>query len=322
MTLGAGYYLTVSRYDAAGDESTVAPEVPYTAATTAPPEAVTILGPNTGLTRQAASFQATVSPATASTPLTFTWQTAEQIVLHVGGLTDTATLMWMQPGMQAITVTVANADGMLQRTRMFQVVAPLTGVQIAGPSQGTVGAPVVVTATVAPPTATAPITYVWQTTEERVTQVSGPQAVAALTWLLPGAQTVTVTAQNPGGTVMATHALTLHLAPAIRVTISGPTQGLAGQGVVFTATTTLGTAILPDTYVWETTGHAPVTHTATVRDTVTLTWPTAGRKQITVTVQHHGATLVVYDQATYVVTIAEARRIYLPLVLRQATEQM
>lgn len=316
LTLGAVYYLTISSYDAAGDESAVAPEVAYTASIAAPPEALSIQGPSTGLSGNAYTFQATVSPATSSMPITFTWQTAEQLVSHTGGLTDTAMLTWQQSGMQTITVTATNADGSVQQTQAFQVITPLTAVQIAGPEQGTVGTPVVLTATVTPVAAGAPITYVWQTAREKVTQVSGPQAVAALTWLLPGPQTVTVTAHNFGGSVVATHTLTLNLAAETRVTIYGPGQGNIGQPLVFTATTTLGTALLPNTYIWETTEHAPVTHTAAVRDTLTLAWPTAGRKLITVTVQRQDATLVLYDQATYVVLIADAQRVYLPLVLR------
>lgn len=77
------------------------------------------------------------------------------------------------------------------------------------------------------------------------------------------------------------------------------------------------TKFLPNTYIWEASDHLPMTHTATVRDTLPLTWATEGRKRITVTVKYVGATLVMYDQATYTVLIGKAQRIYLPLVLRE-----
>ena len=84
-----------------------------------------------------------------------------------------------------------------------EYVAPVapTGIIIGGPTEGIVGESYVFTATVSPPTATLPISYTWVPTPE-----SGQGTnVAAYSWTMPGTKTVTITVENFGGSVPATH---------------------------------------------------------------------------------------------------------------------
>jgi hypothetical protein len=154
--------------------------------------------------------------------------------------------------------------------------------------------------------------------EQRIVHVSDAQSAVSLGWLLPGAKTVTVTVRHLADVAVATHTLTLHPALAHRVRISGPFEGQVGAALPFTAMTTVGTVLLPDTYVWEATDLSPVTHTNTVWDTIALTWHRGGRKHITVTVKHREGTLLLYDRAYHTVIIqASYAHIYLPVVLRR-----
>ena len=81
----------------------------------------------------------------------------------------------------------------------------LTDVDITGPVTGTTGTAYVFTATVAPPTATLPITYTWSPQPDA--GQSGP--VVTYTWATAGTKAITVTAENCGGVVSDTHAITI-----------------------------------------------------------------------------------------------------------------
>ncbi len=77
----------------------------------------------------------------------------------------------------------------------------LTGVSIDGPVEGRANTSYVFTATVAPVTATPPITYTWVPTP------SGGQGtpMAIYTWSTAGTKTITVTAENTGGSATDSH---------------------------------------------------------------------------------------------------------------------
>lgn len=69
------------------------------------------------------------------------------------------------------------------------------------------------------------------------------------------------------------------------VTLSGPTLGLTNTTYTFSADVLPVTATLPITYVWQATGHTPVTHSAAldVRDVLSFTWDMTGTQTLTVT---------------------------------------
>jgi hypothetical protein len=82
----------------------------------------------------------------------------------------------------------------------------LTGVSITGPTAGSVGEPQVFTAASHPLTASWPVTYTWQATEQpNVIQTSGFIDMIEFTWEIPATKAITVTAENCGKPVTSTH---------------------------------------------------------------------------------------------------------------------
>jgi hypothetical protein len=54
----------------------------------------------------------TVSPATATTPITYTWHATDQEpISHTGALSDTVHFTWNITGTKTITVTASNGYG-------------------------------------------------------------------------------------------------------------------------------------------------------------------------------------------------------------------
>ena len=69
------------------------------------------------------TITATVSPITASWPITYFWQaTYQQVVSHTAGSTDTAIFSWPDPGPVTIIVTIANQGGMIAIQKVIQVI--------------------------------------------------------------------------------------------------------------------------------------------------------------------------------------------------------
>ena len=80
------------------------------------PAAVTITGPAAGLVNTSLAYTATVSPLTATQPITFVWQATSQLpVTHtLASITDSVTFQWSSPGPQLLTVTARNTAGVAQ----------------------------------------------------------------------------------------------------------------------------------------------------------------------------------------------------------------
>jgi hypothetical protein len=74
---------------------------------------VSIEGPTTGQTASSYVFTATVSPGTATTPITYTWEATDKTRdVHTGrGIEDTMSFTWAISGTKRITVTASNAGG-------------------------------------------------------------------------------------------------------------------------------------------------------------------------------------------------------------------
>jgi len=291
--------------------------------TPTPPTGVTISGPTTGLVQVGYPFTATVSPITATLPITYVWQASGQSpVTNTADLSDVVTFTWSTTGSQTITVTAMNAGGTVSDTHATAIVTtptptPPTGVVISGPPTGFVQVGYPFTATVSPVTATLPITYIWQASgQSPVTNTGGLSDVITFTWSTTGSQTITVTAMNAGGMVSDTHATAIVTTPTptppTGVTISGPPTGLVQVGYPFTATVSPVTATLPITDIWQATGQSPVTNTSGLSDTVTFTWSVTGSQTITVTAMNAGGAAV----GSHFITIIPGYKIYLPLILR------
>jgi len=88
------------------------------------PTSVAIAGPTTGVVQVEYTFTATVSPMTATLPITYVWQATatEQVpVTHAGGVSDTVTFTWSTSGAQVITVTATNAGGRAANTQVVTI---------------------------------------------------------------------------------------------------------------------------------------------------------------------------------------------------------
>lgn len=113
---------------------------------------------------------------------------------------------------------------------------PPTDVIIAGPTAGVVQEAYVFTATVSPATTTLPITYVWKATgQSPVMHTGGLSDAATLTWATSGVQFITVTVMNAAGTIIGTHATSIHI-PVQAGFVAFPTSGCAPMTVAFTNT--------------------------------------------------------------------------------------
>lgn len=188
---------------------------------------------------------------------------------------------------------------------------PPTTAAIAGPATGVAGVPYRLAVATGPLTTTLPLRYTWAATgQEPVTRTAQLTDSLTLAWSTPGTKTITVTVSNAGGSVTDTHTVTVAPAPPAAVEIDGPARAAAGAAHRFTATTSPLTTTLPLTYTWTATDLAPVTRTAQLSDTLTLTWATTGSKTVTVTVSNAAGS------ATRRFSVVVERRLYLPLARR------
>lgn len=95
------------------------------------PVTITIVGPITATLSGAGlvpaglpyPITATVSPITASWPITYVWQaTHQQPISHTAQSSDTAIFTWLDPGLVTITLTIKNQGGMMLLQKVIQVV--------------------------------------------------------------------------------------------------------------------------------------------------------------------------------------------------------
>jgi hypothetical protein len=163
---------------------------------------VTIGGATQGITDTQYTFNATIAPANATPPITYTWEATEQIP-HTGPQEDVE-YAWSTPGWKTITVTVENCESSVMDTHLVSITVPapacavpLTGLSLAGPTQGITDTSYTFTADASPDNATKPVTYTWEADEQ--TPSVGGQVIKSYTWITPGTKHITVTVSNCGG---------------------------------------------------------------------------------------------------------------------------
>ncbi len=267
------------------------------------PLSVTIDGPPVGDVDAAYTFTATVGPPTATLPMAYVWRATEQpSVTRMSDLTSTVTYTWIEAGPKTVTVTVSNDAGSASGTHVITVqstitpaVPPATITLWAGTVAGT-NNPVWVQAQVSPPTLTTPITYTWQASQQTpITFVrtstydalwsqdggfSDSWTWAPFTWSTLGPKVITLTASNTGGSLNATHTLTISLAPS--VVLTGSTVAGTGPTYTYTATVSPPTTALPIYYSWYASDQPYAWGTGSLSDTFTATWSTSGTKVVQV----------------------------------------
>jgi ELWxxDGT repeat protein len=162
----------------------------------------------------------------------------------------------------------------------------LSRIDITGDQQGLTGVTYDFTAQVNPPSASTPVTYEWQATDEAgKTNTGGLSDTVSFTWTSPGTKTISVTASNQVNTVTAEFAIAISEpdVPLSSVVISGAAQGQTGVEYNFLAEVNPLEATLPITYEWLSTDQTVITNTGGVSDSVAFTWSTTGTKTISVT---------------------------------------
>ncbi len=86
------------------------------------PTTVTIGGPTAGMVNTTYTFTATVSPVTATLPITYVWQAIEQPpITSTSGLSHTIPFTWNTTGTKAITVTAMNTQGTATGTHVITI---------------------------------------------------------------------------------------------------------------------------------------------------------------------------------------------------------
>ena len=168
---------------------------------------VSIFGLDSGYTGVAYTFSTQINPVNASAPITYTWSTAG---LSSQGTTS-ATYNWDAPGVYSVSLTAENCDGPVhaERTMTLSQQPPgcdyaITGVTIDGPARGDEETDYYFIASVAPPSATLPISYTWSANA----LVNGQNTISATyRWSQPGMYDVAVNAGNCGGSAHDAHSI-------------------------------------------------------------------------------------------------------------------
>ncbi len=228
------------------------------------------------------TFTVHYSPPTATQPIGYLWD---------DGDTLSTTVRDLDLGVHTLTVTATNCGGPITVTHTITVESscqPVTGVDIAGPTMGTLGVAYALTATVVPSDATQPLAYTWWPTP-----TSGQGAMVTYTWGpgQAGLRTVAVTVTNCGGDGLASdeHTIILVEPPGCEaltgVQVAGPLTGTTGATYTFSAATEPGDATGPITYTWQASEQPEVRGPGS---TISYTWGAAGPKAVTVTAENCG----------------------------------
>jgi hypothetical protein len=174
--------------------------------------AVLISGPTAG-PPGGYTFTAVVSPSTATTPISYTWDNGDS------GASSPRTL---SVGGHKLTVSVSNCGGAAQvsddHTIDIQAVqpgctTPLTGVTISGPTIGITNTTYTFTASPQPVGATTPVTYHWSPEPDSGQGTSS----AGYAWASDGVKTITLNAQNCGGASSKVHTITIGAGAGYRI---------------------------------------------------------------------------------------------------------
>ena len=274
-------------------------------------ESVDLTGAEQGYPGESLPFTATVSPAEATLPITYTWEaTGFAPTQHVGNTVDTINYGWEELGTKTITVTASNAGGSVSDTHTIDIVKKVPIVTLSGPDNSGVGITNLFTATVVPEDVVLPITYTWQASGQLpITHTNGLMDLVSYIWDSPGTQLITVTATNLDGSTT-DHHFTATLIPPGSLSISGAGRGGVGQAYLFTAQVDPITTTLPLTYVWTVDEQTTITHTAAISDQLTISWDQPGIHSLSVQASNAaGSVAADWEVEIYITT-------FLPIEMR------
>ena len=192
-----------------------------------PPTANIITGTTTQLT-------ATVAPTTA-TNKNVTWSSSNTAIATVS---STGLVTGVTAGTTTITVTTADQGKIA--TSVITVTNPtvtVTGVSVTPPAASvTTGAPIQLTATVIPGTATNK-NVTWSSSNTAVATVSSTGLVIAVT---AGTATITVTTADQGKTAISVITVTNAIVNAPVISYTGATNICAGQSIQLVSSASMG----------------------------------------------------------------------------------
>lgn len=266
-----------------------------------PPDHVFISGSPDGLIGESYAFTATISPDVAGRSVSYTWEATDQMsVSHTGSVSDVVHFSWDTPGPKVVKVTAMNRAGSAASEHAIVINVPLAQVTVGGPTSGVVYTRYSFAAEVSPSTATQPITYTWQASDQAtLTHVGGWRDTASFQWSTPGFKTVMITAVNAAGAITSRQTIAIYV-PLSSISISGTTTGYVNTPYSFTAYASPNTASQPLSYTWQADDQALVTHVGGSNDTATFSWGEAGLHVLTVTANNAGNHAVV---ASHTVTV-------------------
>ncbi len=242
LTLPGGtYYWSAQAIDTAFAGSLFAPEESFTV--TVPPMGITLTGPMAGLTGLSATFTATLTPALADPPITYTWQADDQVlVTYTGSLSHNTTFSWAVTGTKTITVTASNSSGAVTGTTMITINDSLiTGLSATNSSSTQLAQATTLTATL---TAGNMVSYAWAFGDGSF----GSGSPATHIYPTVGVYTAVVTASNGVNILTATTMVTITEVPiaGLNAMTSSPTH--LDHATTLTATVTAGSNV---DYAWD-----------------------------------------------------------------------
>jgi hypothetical protein len=254
-------------------------------ACTRPVAGAAVGGASTGTINTQYVFTATLSPADATTPITYKWL-PEPLS---GQGTANATYQWDVAGSQTVNVQVTNCGGPADAAHAITIndvcERPLAGAAIDGASTGTINTQYAFVASPAPADATTPLTYSWSPEP-----LSGQgTANATYQWDVAGSQTVNVQVTNCGGPADAAHAITINDVcerPLTGAAIDGASTGTINTQYAFAASPAPADATTPLTYSWS---PDPLSGQGTAN--ATYQWDVAGSQTINVQVTNCGGSV-------------------------------
>jgi uncharacterized repeat protein (TIGR01451 family) len=119
------------------------------------------------------------------------------------------------------SAVISGGGEVITRGATVNVISPVESAVISNTAKGYLEVGYPFTATVSPITATFPITYLWEATEQLPVTHSNDSLTDPITftWNTTGTKSITVTAINIGGMVTNTHAITIETLPKVYLPI-------------------------------------------------------------------------------------------------------
>ncbi len=281
------------------------------------PVELSVAGPISGAAELAQTFTASVSPITATQPITYLWEATGQttVTRTDKGLSDTFAFVWptLAVGPQMITITVVNSAGSASATQAITIVAP---------SSASVAAVAIVDFAFTPQiiTITAGTTVRWTNTGLATHTSASDSGLWDSGALMPG-NVFTQTFDTPGAypyhcNIHSSMHGTIVVIPALTVTLAGPSIGAHDAVYSFVAAVDPLSVARPITFSWEATNQLPITQVSmAVSDTQVFSWTAGmtGAQWITVTARNAAGSAL----DTHLILI-DPSSVYLPLSMNSS----